>query len=71
MVEKKYWYLNEQDHQVLQAGREQTLIWNALRSVMAIKDMPPIPLGASGEAWLAQTVEQARQNLPEQNQVME
>ena len=60
MVEKKYWYLNEQDHQVLQAGREQTLIWNALRSVMAIKDMPPIPLGASGEAWLAQTVEQAR-----------
>ncbi|QIP57010.1 DUF4123 domain-containing protein [Hafnia alvei] len=52
MMEKKHWYLNAQDQENLQRGREQTLIWNALRTVMAIQDIPPILLEEEGERWL-------------------
>ena len=53
MMEKKHWYLNAQDQENLQRGREQPLIWKALRTVMAIQDIPPILLEEEGEPWLA------------------
>lgn len=56
MMEKKHWYLNAQDQENLQRGREQTLIWNALRTVMSIEDLPPILLGEEGERWLENTI---------------
>lgn len=55
-MEKKHWYLNAQDQENLQRGREQTLIWNALRTVMAIQDLPLISLVEEGERWLENTI---------------